>query len=38
MPENGVIFSEGMGADAIEFNSGVEVSIGVSETKGCLVR
>lgn len=38
MPENGVIFSDGMEADAIEFNSGVEVSIGVSETKGCLVR
>ncbi len=38
MPENGVIFSDGMEADVIEFNSGVEVSIGVSETKGCLVR
>jgi len=38
MPENGVIFSDGMEADAIEFNSGVEVSIGLSETKGCLVR
>ncbi|MGO4865370.1 hypothetical protein [Ligilactobacillus ruminis] len=38
MPENGVIFSDGMEADAIEFNSGVEVSIEVSETKGCLVR
>lgn len=38
MPENGVIFSDGMEADAIEFNSGVEVSIGVSEKKGRLVR
>lgn len=38
MPENGVIFFDGMEADVIEFNSGVEVSIGVSETKGCLVR
>lgn len=38
MPENGVIFSDGMEADAIEFNSGVEVSIGMAETKGCLVR
>lgn len=38
MPENGVIFSDGMEADAIEFNSGVEVSIGISETTGCLVR
>ena len=38
MPENGVIFSDGMETDSIEFNSGVEVSIGVSEKKGCLVR
>ena len=38
MPENGVIFSDGMEADAIEFNSGVEVSIGIAGTKGCLVR
>ena len=38
MPENGVIFSDGMEADAIEFNSGVEVSIGVSKKKGRLVR
>lgn len=37
MPEKGVIFSDGMEEDAIEFNSGVEVSIGMSETKGCLV-
>lgn len=38
MPENGVIFSDGMEADAIEFNAGVEVSIGVADTKGFLVR
>lgn len=38
MPENGVIFSDGMEEDAIEFNSGVEVNIGMSEWKGCLVR
>lgn len=38
MPENGIIFSDGMEEDAIEFNSGVEVNIGMSEWKGCLVR
>lgn len=38
MPENGVIFSDGMEADAIKFNAGVEVSIEVAETKGFLVR
>ena len=37
MPEKGVIFSDGMEEDAIEFNSGVEVSVGIAETKGCLV-
>ena len=38
MAEKGVIFSDGMEADAIEFNAGVEVNIGVSERQGCLVR
>lgn len=38
MPENGIIFSDGMEEDAIEFNSGVEVNIRMSEWKGCLVR
>lgn len=38
MPENGIIFSDGMEEDTIEFNSGVEVNIGMSEWKGCLVR
>ena len=37
MPKKGVIFSDGMEEDAIEFNSGVEVSVGIAETKGCLV-
>ena len=37
MSEKGVIFSDGMEEDAIEFNSGVEVSIGMSKTEGCLV-
>ncbi len=38
MSENGVIFSDGMESDAISFNAGVVVSIGISEKKGCLVR
>lgn len=38
MPEKGVIFSDGMEEDEIEFNSGVEVSIGMAKTQGCLVR
>lgn len=38
MPENGVILSDGMEEDAIGFNSGIEVNIGMSEWKGCLVR
>ena len=38
MTENGIIFSDGMEEDAIEFNSGVEVNIGMSDWKGCLVR
>ena len=33
----GVIFSDGMEADAIEFNSGNEVNIGIAENKGHLV-
>lgn len=37
MSEKGVIFSDGMEEDAIEFNSGVEVNIGITKTKGCLV-
>lgn len=37
MSENGVIFSDGMESDAISFNAGVVVSIGISEKKGCLV-
>jgi len=38
MAEKGVIFSDGMESDAIEFNAGVEVSIGIADKKGCLVR
>lgn len=37
MPENGVLFSDGVEADFLEFNSGAETTIGVSETRGHLV-
>lgn len=38
MSEKGVIFSDGMEADAIEFNAGIEVNVGIADTCGCLVR
>ena len=37
MPENGVIFSDGIEQDFLSFNSGCLVVIGVAETKGQLV-
>ncbi len=37
MPENGVIFSDGIEADAIPFDSGCIATIGVAETRGLLV-
>jgi NAD kinase len=37
MPERGVIFSDGVEADFLEFNSGAEVEIGVAALKGKLV-
>ena len=37
MPENGVIFSDGMENDFLEFNSGAAAEIGVCETCGNLV-
>jgi NAD kinase len=37
MPEHGVIFSDGIEADFLEFNSGAEVSIGLAEKVGMLV-
>lgn len=37
MPENGVIFSDGIENDFIEFNSGTLASISVAEKKGHLV-
>ena len=38
MPDNGVIFSDGIEADYCDFNSGVSVTVGVAEKKGLLVQ
>jgi hypothetical protein len=37
MPENGVIFSDGIESDYLQFNSGIEAAITVAEKKGHLV-
>ena len=37
MAENGVIFSDGIEKDFLEFNSGTRATIGVAERKGVLV-
>ena len=37
MPDNGVIFSDGMESDFLRFTAGMEVRIGVCDTKGILV-
>ncbi|ETT32806.1 hypothetical protein C161_22644 [Paenibacillus sp. FSL R5-192] len=37
MPEDGVIFSDGVEQDFLEFNSGVEAIIGLAEKRGRLV-
>ncbi len=37
MPENGVIFSDGIEADHLDFNSGTEARIGVAAKQGLLV-
>jgi hypothetical protein len=37
MPENGVVFSDGIEADYLEFNSGTEATISVAERQGNLV-
>jgi hypothetical protein len=37
MPENGVVFSDGIEADYLEFNSGTVATIGVAEKQGMLV-
>lgn len=37
MSANGVVFSDGMESDAIEFNAGSEIEIGIADKKGNLV-
>ena len=37
MPDNGVIFSDGMEADYLRFTAGMEATIGIAGTRGCLV-
>jgi len=37
MPENGVIFSDGIEADYLEFNSGTQAVVEVADKKGYLV-
>jgi hypothetical protein len=38
MPERGVIFSDGIEEDYLEFNSGTRAEITLAEKKGRLVR
>ena len=37
MPEQGVIFSDGIEQDFLEFRSGTKAVVGVAEKRGCLV-
>ena len=37
MPENGVIFSDGIESDRLDFNSGTEVQITVADRTGRLI-
>ena len=37
MPENGVIFSDGIESDYLEFNSGAEATVAIAEKRGRLV-
>ena len=37
MPENGVVFSDGIESDAIAFNSGTEITVEIAPQKGRLV-
>jgi hypothetical protein len=37
MAENGVIFSDGIEVDYLEFNAGITVEVGVAEKRGHLV-
>jgi hypothetical protein len=37
MPDSGVIFSDGIESDFLNFNSGIEATIGIAEKRGHLV-
>jgi len=37
MPENGIIFSDGVESDFLEFNSGTEATVNIADKKGYLV-
>ncbi len=37
MPENGVIFSDGIESDFLHFNSGTEATISLADKKGYIV-
>jgi hypothetical protein len=37
MPDNGVIFSDGIESDFLNFNSGIEAAISVAEKRGHLM-
>ncbi|WP_429374913.1 sugar kinase [Paenibacillus sp. DS2015] len=37
MPEEGVIFSDGIEGDFLEFNAGIEATIGIADKKGHLI-
>jgi len=37
MPENGVIFSDGIEQDFLEFRSGTRATVDIADKKGCLV-
>ena len=37
MPENGVIFSDGIEQDFLEFRSGTRATVGIADKSGCLV-
>ena len=37
MAANGVVFSDGMESDAIEFNAGSEIEVSIADKKGRLV-
>jgi hypothetical protein len=37
MPENGVLFSDGIESDYLDFNSGITATIAIAERAGTLV-